>query len=49
MLLAARDPGHDVLVGDGSLTFTSDGTATYVLDDATGQRHDGSAADLRRS
>jgi trimethylamine--corrinoid protein Co-methyltransferase len=47
VLLAARDPAHDVLVGDGSLTFTSDGTATYVLDDATGLRHDGSAADLR--
>ena len=47
VLLAARDPGHDVTVGDGSLTFTSDGTATYVLDDATGERHDGSAADLR--
>jgi len=47
VLLAARDPGHDVIVGDGSLTFTSDGTATYVLDDATGERHDGSAADLR--
>ena len=47
VLLAARDPGRDVIVGDGSLTFTSDGTATYVLDDATGERHDGSAADLR--
>ena len=47
VLLAARDPGHDVIVGDGSLSFTSDGTATYVLDDATGERHDGSAADLR--
>ncbi len=47
VLLAARDPAHDVLVGDGGLTFTSDGTATYVLDDATGLRHDGSAADLR--
>jgi len=47
VLLAARDPGHDVIVGDGSLSFTSDGTASYVLDDATGQRHDGSVADLR--
>ena len=47
VLLAARDPAHDVIVGDGSLSFTSDGTATYVLDDATGERHDGSAADLR--
>ena len=47
VLLAARDPAHDVSVGDAGLSFSSDGTATYVLDDATGVRHDGSAADLR--
>lgn len=47
VLLAARDPAHDVLVGAADLSFSSDGTATYVLDDATGLRHDGSAADLR--
>ena len=47
MLLAARDPAHDVRLGDGSLSFTTDGTATYVLDDATGERHEGSADDLR--
>jgi trimethylamine---corrinoid protein Co-methyltransferase len=47
VLLAARDPGHDVWLGDGSLSFTSDGTATYVLDDESGELHEGSAADLR--
>jgi trimethylamine--corrinoid protein Co-methyltransferase len=43
VLLAARDPENDVVVGDGRLTFCTDGTATYVLDDETGRRHDGSA------
>jgi trimethylamine--corrinoid protein Co-methyltransferase len=47
VLLAARDPAHDVRLGDGSLSFTSDGTATYVLDDETGELHEGSAAGLR--
>jgi len=47
VLLAARDPAHDVVLGDGSLTFTTDGTVTYVLDDETGERHEASAADLR--
>jgi len=47
VLLAARDPAHDVWLGDGSLSFTSDGTATYVVDDETGERHEGSADDLR--
>jgi trimethylamine--corrinoid protein Co-methyltransferase len=47
VLLAARDPANDVVVGEGGLSFTSDGTATYVLDDETGERHEGSAADLR--
>jgi len=47
LLLAARDPAHDVWLGDGSLTFTSDGTATYVVDDETGERHEGTADDLR--
>ena len=41
--LAARDPKHDVVLGDGSVTFTTDGTATYVVDDLTGERHEGSA------
>ena len=43
VLLAARDPKNDVLVGDGRLTFCTDGAASYVLDDETGVRHDGSA------
>jgi trimethylamine--corrinoid protein Co-methyltransferase len=45
LLLAARDPANDVWLGDGSLSFTSDGTATYVVDDETGERREGSAAD----
>ena len=47
LLLAARDPAHDVWLGDGSLSFTTDGTVTYVLDDESGERHEASAADLR--
>jgi trimethylamine--corrinoid protein Co-methyltransferase len=47
VLLAARDGAHDVVLGDGSLSFTSDGGATYVVDDETGERHEGSADDLR--
>ncbi len=47
VLLAARDPAHDVVVGDGSLTFCTDGTGTYMLDDVTGERTEGSAAALR--
>jgi len=47
VLLAARDPANDVWLGDGSVSFTSDGTATYVVDDETGERHDGTAEDLR--
>ena len=47
--LAARDPRHDVVVGDGSLTFCADGTATYMLDDVTGRRSEGSAEWLRRT
>jgi trimethylamine--corrinoid protein Co-methyltransferase len=47
VLLAARDPRHDVVLGDGSLSVSSDGTATYLLDDATGERLPGSADRLR--
>jgi trimethylamine--corrinoid protein Co-methyltransferase len=47
LLLAARDPAHDVWLGDGSLSFTTDGTVTYVVDDESGERHEASAADLR--
>jgi trimethylamine---corrinoid protein Co-methyltransferase len=48
VLLAARDPSRDVIVGGGhALSVCSDGTATYLLDDATGERLPGSAARLR--
>jgi trimethylamine--corrinoid protein Co-methyltransferase len=47
--LAGRGPAHDVVVGDGSLTFCADGTATYMLDDVTGARVEGSAEWLRRT
>lgn len=37
VLLAARDPAHDLRVGDGEpLACATDGEATMVLDDATG-------------
>lgn len=45
--LAARDPRHDVVLGDGSVTFCTDGTGTYMYDDVTGVRSEGSAAALR--
>ncbi len=48
VLLAGRDPSRDVVVGDGSLTFCTDGTGTYMLDDVTGERSEGSAAALRQ-
>ena len=47
VLLAARDPAHDVWLGDGRLSVTTDGTATYVVDDESGERHEGRADDLR--
>lgn len=48
VLLAGRGPASDVVLGDGSLTFCSDGTGTYLYDDETGVRSEGTAADLRR-
>ena len=45
VLLAARDPANDVWLGDGSVSFCTDGTATFVVDDETGERREGSAAD----
>jgi trimethylamine--corrinoid protein Co-methyltransferase len=45
--LAARDPRHDVLLGDGALAFCSDGTGTFMLDELTGRRTEGTAADMR--
>ena len=48
VLLAARDPAHDVVVGgDQPLSVCSDGTATYLLDDETGERLPGTAERLR--
>jgi trimethylamine---corrinoid protein Co-methyltransferase len=46
--LAARDPRHDLVLGDGELKFCSDGTGTFMLDDLTGLRTEGTAADMRR-
>jgi trimethylamine---corrinoid protein Co-methyltransferase len=49
VLLAARDPERDVVVGgDHPLSVCSDGTATYLLDDRTGERLPGSAERLHR-
>lgn len=48
VLLAARDGRNDRVVRiGGPPVFTTDGTATYVLDDLTGERHEGTAEDLR--
>ena len=48
VLLAARDPACDVVVGGGHpLSVCSDGTATYLLDDETGERLPGTAERLR--
>ena len=46
VLLAARDPRHDRWIEDGSLVCTSDGAATYMLDDLSGRRHPGRREDL---
>jgi len=46
--LAGRAPGTDVVLGDGSLTFCTDGTGTYMYDDVTGVRSEGTAHDLRQ-
>jgi trimethylamine---corrinoid protein Co-methyltransferase len=48
VLLAARDPARDVVLGEGYVSVCSDGTATYMVDDLTGERRPGSAADLHR-
>lgn len=47
-LLAGRDPACDRRVGDGDMLYTSDGAATYMLDDVTGERHEGTLNDLHR-
>jgi trimethylamine--corrinoid protein Co-methyltransferase len=48
ILLAGRDPAYDCRVSDDGMIYTSDGAATYMLDDLTGERHEGTAADLAR-
>jgi trimethylamine--corrinoid protein Co-methyltransferase len=49
VLLAARDPERDVMVGgDNPLSVCSDGTATYLLDDESGERLPGSAERLHQ-
>ncbi len=48
VLLAARDPAHDVRIVDGSLATVTDGTATYLMDDRNGRRLEGSAEGLAR-
>ena len=45
--MAGRDPAHDLVVGDGSpLACTTDGMATMVMDDATGEVRGATQADL---
>jgi len=46
VLLAGREPAYDCTVGAGRMLYTSDGAATYMLDDLTGERHEGTQADL---
>ncbi len=46
ILLAGRDPAYDRVVGEHGMLYTSDGAATYMLDDLTGERHEGTQADL---
>jgi trimethylamine--corrinoid protein Co-methyltransferase len=48
ILLAGRDPAYDCRLSDDGVIYTSDGAATYLLDDLTGQRRIGTAADLAR-
>ncbi len=46
VLLAGRDPSRDRVLGGERLIATSDGMTTYMLDDETGERRDGTLADL---
>ena len=48
VLLAGRDPAYDCRVSDDGIIYTSDGAATYMLDDLTGERHEGTEAELAR-
>ncbi|HMK93081.1 MAG TPA: trimethylamine methyltransferase family protein [Thermoleophilia bacterium] len=46
VLLAGRDPSHDVVLGGDRLLCTSDGMTTYWYDDLTGERREGTTDDL---
>lgn len=48
VLLAGRDPANDRVLGRDRLVTTSDGMTTYVLDDLSGERREGTQADLAR-
>lgn len=48
ILLAGRDPARDRVLGRDTFVTTSDGMFTYVVDDLTGERHEGTKADLAR-
>jgi len=48
VLLAGRDPSWDRVLGRDPLVVTSDGMATHVLDDLTGEKREGTLADLAR-
>ncbi|HMK93082.1 MAG TPA: trimethylamine methyltransferase family protein [Thermoleophilia bacterium] len=48
ILLAGRDPQHDRYLDDDEPTvFCTDGTGTYMYDDVTGERWEGTEKDLR--
>lgn len=46
VLLAGREAARDCVLGGDRLIATSDGMTTYVLDDETGERREGTLADL---
>ena len=46
VLLAGRTAATDCVLGDERLVTTSDGMTTYMLDDVSGERRDGTTADL---
>ncbi len=48
ILLAGRDAVRDRVLGRDRLVTTSDGMCTYVVDDLSGERREGTQADLAR-
>jgi trimethylamine---corrinoid protein Co-methyltransferase len=46
--LAGRDAAYDCRVDDDGIVYTSDGAATFMLDDLTGERHEGLRDDLAK-